>query len=192
MPAGPSARSPVTASSIGSWGSVASGCRPTAELDTSPGSSRTRVCATRLPCAPGPLAETWPDGCFERGFVATYSWMKFRRGLEPPGDVETDLRSAEIGEEHAESFGRVVMGSFGLPAAFEDWTAALVGRSGWHCFLAFAGDQPAAAGALYVAGESGLALPGWDAARVSATRCSELRFSPHGSGRSGGRAVASS
>lgn len=105
--------------------------------------------------APGALADDLAGRLFERGFMPTYAWMKFRRGLEPPADVATDLTISEIGAEHAEAFGRVVMGSFGLPAAVEDWIAALVGRSGWHCFLALDGDRPAAAGALYVAGESG-------------------------------------
>lgn len=104
--------------------------------------------------APGPSADELAGRLFERGFMPTYAWMKFRRGLEAPGSVETDLRIEQVGAEHAEAFGRVVMGSFGLPAAFEDWTAALVGRAGWRCFLAFAGDQPAAAGALYLAGDS--------------------------------------
>jgi hypothetical protein len=105
--------------------------------------------------APGPAADELAGRLFERGFMPTYAWMKFRRGVEAPGAVETDLRIDEVGAEHAEGFGRVVMGSFGLPAAFEDWTAALVGRPDWRCFLAFAGDRPAAAGALYVAGDSG-------------------------------------
>ncbi len=111
--------------------------------------------------APGPLADDLAGRLFERGFMPTYAWMKFRRGLEAPGDVSTDLSISEVGVEHAEAFGRVIMGSFGLPPAFEDWIAALVGRPGWRCFLAFAGDRPAAAGALYLAGESGwLALGG--------------------------------
>jgi len=43
--------------------------------------------------------------------------------------------------------------AFGLPNAIAPWLAALPGRSGWICAMAFAGEHPVAAGAAYVSGE---------------------------------------
>ena len=42
-----------------------------------------------------------------------------------------------------------------MPDVFRDWLALLPARDGWHCFVAFEGDEPAGAGALYVAGKTG-------------------------------------
>jgi GNAT superfamily N-acetyltransferase len=41
------------------------------------------------------------------------------------------------------------------PGALEDWLAQLPGREGWLCFVAFDGDEPAGAGALFVTGTVG-------------------------------------
>jgi hypothetical protein len=105
--------------------------------------------------APSSTAGELAEQLLARGFTADYAWMKFRRGVEPPDVPETDLRIERVGREHAAAFGRVVTAAFELPFAFESWTAALVGRPGWQCFVGFDGNVPAAAGALYVAGESG-------------------------------------
>ena len=42
-----------------------------------------------------------------------------------------------------------------MPELFRGWLALLPARDGWHCFVAFDGDEPAGAGALYVAGKTG-------------------------------------
>jgi hypothetical protein len=105
--------------------------------------------------SPGAAAGELAEQLLARGFTADYAWMKFRRGVEPPAATETSLRIERIGRGHAAAFGRVVTAAFELPLAFERWTAALVGRPGWQCFVGFDADVPAAAGALYVAGESG-------------------------------------
>jgi GNAT superfamily N-acetyltransferase len=85
-----------------------------------------------------------------RGFEPDYSWTKFRRGVEPPAAVETDLRVEPIGPERARDFGRIVAAGFELPEFTGRWLAALFARPRWTCFLAFAGDEPAATGALFV------------------------------------------
>jgi GNAT superfamily N-acetyltransferase len=85
-----------------------------------------------------------------RGFEADYAWTKFRRGVEPPSPVETELRVEPIGPQHARDFGRVVAAGFELPEFTARWFAALFARPRWTCFIAFAGDEPAAAGTLFV------------------------------------------
>lgn len=90
-----------------------------------------------------------------RGYAPDYAWVKFARPVAPLPAVQSELRLECIGVEQAEDFGRVVAGGFGLPDAMAEWIAALVGRPGWSCHLAFDGDRPAAAGALFVEGQMG-------------------------------------
>lgn len=85
-----------------------------------------------------------------RGFVRDYAWTKFCRGVDPPGPVDTDLRVEPIGPQHSRDFGRIVAAGFELPQFTGRWLAAVFGRPRWTCFIAFAGDSPAATGALFV------------------------------------------
>jgi GNAT superfamily N-acetyltransferase len=85
-----------------------------------------------------------------RGFVPDYAWTKFRRGVDPPAVVATELRVDPIGPQHARDFGRIVAAGYELPEFTGRWFAALFARPRWTCFLAFAGDEPAAAGTLFV------------------------------------------
>jgi GNAT superfamily N-acetyltransferase len=92
------------------------------------------------------------EALLERGFVAGYGWQKFERGLEPV-DARSDLRVAEA--QRPADFGTAFSRGYGLPAQVGDFAAAVVGRSGWHCFVAYDGAEPAAAGALFASGETG-------------------------------------
>jgi GNAT superfamily N-acetyltransferase len=85
-----------------------------------------------------------------RGFESDYAWTKFRRGVDAPAHVETDLRVEPIGPQHASDFGRIVAAGFELPAFTGRWLASIFGRPGWTCFVGFAGNEPAATGALFV------------------------------------------
>lgn len=84
-----------------------------------------------------------------RGFTRDYGWMKFSRGVGPR-EVQSDLAVVKVGSGQAGDFGAVVAGGYDLP----DWTipfgANIVGRPNWSCYVAYDGDQPAGAGALYV------------------------------------------
>jgi GNAT superfamily N-acetyltransferase len=86
-----------------------------------------------------------------RSYVRDYAWVKFGRGPEPAPPVQTELR-VDVADER---FGDVVQEGFRLPESMSEWLAELPGRAGWHCFMAWSGDVPAAAGALFVDGESG-------------------------------------
>lgn len=90
----------------------------------------------------------------EQGFTRDYGWMKFSRGVGPR-EAHSDLRVVRIGEDRADDFAQVVVGGYEMP----EWTAPLsaniVGRPGWSCYVAYDGDVPAGAGALFVHGQVG-------------------------------------
>jgi GNAT superfamily N-acetyltransferase len=98
------------------------------------------------PHAHPPQLEGWLRA---RGLRPGYAWAKFARGVEAVPHRATELRVEPAGPEHGPVFGRVVAAGFGMPDATADLLAALPARSGWWCYLAYAGDEPAAAGGLY-------------------------------------------
>ena len=106
-----------------------------------------------VPLAPGARPAELAGRLAGRGFTAGYAWMKFERGGESPPAVQTELRVERIGPENADAFARTLVAGYGAPALLEELLAPLVGRPGWHCFLAFDGSAPAATGALYARGE---------------------------------------
>jgi GNAT superfamily N-acetyltransferase len=89
------------------------------------------------------------DELEERGFVRDYGWMKFSRGVSPR-QARSDLDVRLLGPDRAEDFAHIVVGGYDLP----EWTAPLatrvVGRPDWSCYVAYDGDEPAGAGALFV------------------------------------------
>lgn len=108
------------------------------------------------PHATPPAVGKWLD---DAGFSRGYAWMKFVR---PAGVVATpacdlDIRIADT--TLADAFGAVVTTGFGMPATAAAWVAALAGRPGWMCALAFDGATPVAAGAAYL--ENGYAWLGF-------------------------------
>ncbi|MGH2905583.1 MAG: GNAT family N-acetyltransferase [Solirubrobacterales bacterium] len=87
----------------------------------------------------------------ERGFARGYAWMKFEHSLgelrDPPA---TDLEVRLVDAGAADAFGMTVVEGFGMPPFAKDWLALAVGAPGWRCFLAYAGDEPAGSGAMFV------------------------------------------
>lgn len=89
--------------------------------------------------------------CNDRGLVPhTRTWAKFVRDASAPAKVATDLVVREVGAEYGEAFGQTAVKGFGMPPIVGNWLAIAPGRPNWHCFLAFDGGMPVAAGALYV------------------------------------------
>ena len=86
----------------------------------------------------------------ERGYEPGYAWMKFRRNAEPAPPAETDLRVVAVEPDAGADFARAFCGGYGLPQFLVPWLTRLPGRPGWHCLVAYDGDEPGAAGALYV------------------------------------------
>jgi GNAT superfamily N-acetyltransferase len=89
-----------------------------------------------------------------RGFRPGYAWMKLVRGAEPPRDAATALRVEPAGARDGVALAEVASASFGLGPSFGAALAALPGRPGWHCFLAWHGRIPVATGVCFVRGEA--------------------------------------
>ncbi len=79
------------------------------------------------------------------GYTPASAWTKFRRGDEPAPGTQTDLRVEETLEQAAFALAT------GLPVEL----SSMIGDPGWHCFVAWDGEEPAACGALYADGEGG-------------------------------------
>ena len=89
-----------------------------------------------------------------RGLAPDRGWTKFSRSTADPPQASTELRVERDERGDGVRRGRHTTGSR-LPDLFLDWLRRLPGRDGWQCFVAFDGDAPAAAGALYVTGAVG-------------------------------------
>jgi GNAT superfamily N-acetyltransferase len=100
--------------------------------------------------APGAAPADLADRLRERGYRPGYAWVKFRRSAIEPPVVKTDLRVELAGPDQAEAFARVVTEGYGMPAAGGEPLLRVVGRPGWACYLAYAGDEPASAGLVRV------------------------------------------
>lgn len=94
----------------------------------------------------------WLDAA---GLVRGDCWSKVYRAAGDVPAIVTPLRVEEIGERHAGIFASIACAAFGMPTHLEPWIAAVVGRPGWHHYLAFDGDEPVASAALFVRGEIG-------------------------------------
>jgi GNAT superfamily N-acetyltransferase len=102
------------------------------------------------PHAPGSLAASLR----ERGFTEGYAWMKFGRALDPPPTAVSRLQVRRV--DDGDAFGNVVARAYGLPEQLgPGMFAQLPGCAGWHCFVAFDGDEPAGAAALFAHGDVG-------------------------------------
>ena len=114
----------------------------------------------------------------ERGFETGHAWMKFRRGAGKPPSAATALRlKANAPGEH---FAAVIGAVSGMPADVAQFFSPLSGQEGWHCFVGYDGDEPAACAALFVHdGVGGLGAGG--ALPTSAARVRRARCSPCGS-----------
>lgn len=98
-----------------------------------------------------PQSHDLAQRCAERGLVRhPRTWAKFIRDASPPAKIETDLAVREVGAGFGEAFGRTAVTGFGMPPVVGDWLGSIPGRANWHCFLAFDGNTPVGAGALYV------------------------------------------
>jgi GNAT superfamily N-acetyltransferase len=93
-----------------------------------------------------------------RGFEEGYAWMKFvhEGDAPPPADVPpAGVRVRPCEEGHGERFGATFAAGYGLQAMFAPIAGAVVGRQGWHCYLAEAGNGEAiGVGAMFVDGDT--------------------------------------
>lgn len=93
--------------------------------------------------------------CQAAGLERARAWQKFARGCEEPvPEVESEFTIREATPEDGAAFARIVCNAFDLGDEAMPWIALLPEAAGWHAYLAFAGDEPAGTGALYVSGEA--------------------------------------
>jgi GNAT superfamily N-acetyltransferase len=116
---------------------------------------REHGCRYQIALAPGSEPDDLCARLREHGLAPGYSWMKFRRNAASPPAVEASVRVEPICRDRAPEFARVVAGAYGMPEVAHEWIASVVGAPGWHCYLAFDGDEAAGAGALFVDGGGG-------------------------------------
>jgi GNAT superfamily N-acetyltransferase len=84
-----------------------------------------------------------------RGLRHYNNWVKLYRGVEPAVEASTDLRIEQIDGSRAAAFAAVCASCFDWPDFVREWVTALVERPGWHHYMAFDGERPAATGAFY-------------------------------------------
>jgi hypothetical protein len=99
------------------------------------------------PQAESDAVRTW---LAEAGLNSRDRWTKVYRAAGAASPVETDLRIETATENHADAFAEVTTNGFGMPAAWRPWIASTVGRPRWRHYLAWDGDEPMAAAALFV------------------------------------------
>jgi GNAT superfamily N-acetyltransferase len=91
----------------------------------------------------------------ERGFVSGYAWTKFTREVGAPQPGMTDLRVERVGTERGADFALVVREGYELPAETESQLGRMPAVDGFDCYVAYADDEPAAAGVLFTDGAAG-------------------------------------
>jgi hypothetical protein len=105
-----------------------------------------------LPISPAVLDPTLHARLEARGLKRMDTWSQLIRGAEQPPEISTDLRIERVGPEHARVLVEIVSTCFEMPTEYAFFFSGLVGRPGWHHYLAFDGEAPVATGALYVRG----------------------------------------
>ena len=110
-----------------------------------------------IPVTPGAQPAELPTWLERRGFERGYPWAKFERRAEGAGELDhkTHLRVEKVGAEAAAAFADVFGRAYGTPDVMRGLLQRLPGAEGWHCFVAFADDTPAATGAIFVSGSVG-------------------------------------
>ncbi len=130
----------------GYWNKALGFCEPLAEetvTEVITGNREVGVPAMAFAVQPRVLPEDWADITARHGLRQGNVMVKFLGPVQPPPDVETDLRIEPIGAEHAMTFAEVMADGFGAP--WTDGTIAMftmpAGFEGdWSTYAAFDGD----------------------------------------------------
>lgn len=90
------------------------------------------------------------DGLLEkRGLGPGWGWMLFERDGRPPTAAAHELEVAEVTAASARAWAEVVVTGYELPESSLDAVAAVPTLRGWTGFLAFDGDVPVSAAAVW-------------------------------------------
>jgi hypothetical protein len=101
------------------------------------------------PARPSELTR-WLD---ERGLVAGGAWAKTFRGNGAVSAPQGPSRVETATQLDADTFGGVGMRGFEMPDVFAPLFGGVVGKPGWHAYLAYDGSEAIATGAMYVMGD---------------------------------------
>ena len=82
------------------------------------------------------------------------AWVKLVRGGEPPGPVRTDLAIVRADPSRRGEIGQLLVSGFDLPEEAAPVMGALVGRRGWHVYVALDGDRLVGAAGAFVEGRA--------------------------------------
>ena len=85
----------------------------------------------------------------QRGFDEGWGWMLFQRPPVPVPTPETALTVRKTSPADTEAWAAVVATAYGLPAELAAWIASTLTLPSWTGFLAWDGDAPVAAAALW-------------------------------------------
>jgi GNAT superfamily N-acetyltransferase len=88
-----------------------------------------------------------------RGFQRGYAWTKFERAPDAAPVVETDLRVERAAPGEGAAFADVFSRAYGSPDVLRPVLERLPSLPGWHCFVAYDGEAPAAAAATFRTGD---------------------------------------
>jgi len=104
----------------------------------------------------------------QRGFQMTEPWAKLRRGTGPVKDIDFSPTTIHLltpaDRSTAATWGRIVQTAFEYPPETAEWFAGLVDLARWRAYLAYEGDRPVGAAAMFINGdwasfEIGVVLP---------------------------------
>jgi GNAT superfamily N-acetyltransferase len=97
--------------------------------------------------------EWLPEMLRAKGFGFFNNWAKLYRDIHPLPNADTDLSIRQIDAGDADSFAQIIVAAFDWPQALKPLVALAVGRRDWKHYMAYAGDNAVACGALFVRGE---------------------------------------
>jgi GNAT superfamily N-acetyltransferase len=85
-----------------------------------------------------------------RGLEPGWGWMVFERGPIEPPDAAGTPTVVDVDASSTAAWAEVVLEAYGLPPECAPMIEAVPSTTGWHAFLALAGDAPAAAAAIWI------------------------------------------
>jgi hypothetical protein len=95
-------------------------------------------------------------------------WVKFLFTMAKSEPSALTVEVTPVAPKQAELFGALIAAGFGMPPIFGNWLSAIVGREGWHPYLAWDGTSAIGGAAFYMRGKA--AWLGMGATRRDARR----------------------
>lgn len=101
-----------------------------------------------------PLAqpESLPEMLKNQGFSHYNNWVKLYRKIDAPLPEPVQLEIREIGPEEGKAFAEIVAAGFDWPDSIIPMISPVIGKPGWHFYMAYNDGAPIATGANYIDG----------------------------------------